>query len=410
MKNFGFIPTDILIPKNIDMTKWSCVACDQYTSEPEYWNQVENNVCKCPSTLRLMLPEIYLSQTEERSKDIANTMKDYLSNDTFTTLKNSFIYVERTLSNGKIRRGLVGAIDLEVYDFSKGTTSLCRPTEATVVERLPARVDVRKNALLEMPHIMILLNDKNDEVILPYKDKTSELEKVYDFDLMQQSGHIVGYKVCGKDTEIALSGLENIYKNDNDKTPMLYAMGDGNHSLAAAKQYYELLKKELGKEAENHPARYALVELVNHYDSSLEFEAIHRILFNVDTDRFLSEFSKENGFVEGEADGQIFTIVINGQGKKYTFTKPETSLTIGTIQNFIDRYLKENDGEVDYIHGQDVVYKLSQEKNSIGFIVDSIDKDSFFSIIKKDGILPRKTFSMGNACDKRFYLECRKIK
>ena len=410
MKNYGFIPTDILLPKNAKMTKWSCVACDQYTSEPEYWESVENTVSDSPSTLRLMLPEIYLSDTEKRSKDIADSMKEYLEKDVFKTIENSFIYVERTLADGKIRRGLVGAIDLEVYDFKLGTTSLCRPTEATVVERLPARVNVRKNALIEMPHIMMLLDDKSNSVIMPYSKIKNKLETVYDFDLMQNSGHIAGYKVCGNNAEIALNALADIYENDSDSYPMLYAMGDGNHSLAAAKQYYETLKSELGEKAAKHPARYALVELVNLYDESLEFEAIHRVIFDVDVNAFLTEFKKYNGLAEGCKDGQQFSVVLNGECHPYTFTEPETSLTIGTLQNFIDRYLKTHDGEVDYIHGEDVVCKLANEENRIGFIVDSIEKDSFFDVIKKDGILPRKTFSMGHACDKRFYLECRKIK
>lgn len=410
MKNYGFVPTDILLPENADMTKWSCVACDQYTSEPEYWNAVESTVGNAPSTLRLMLPEIYLSETEKRSEDIANTMVNYLENGVFNTIENSFIYVERTLANGKVRRGLIGAIDLEVYDFKKGTTSLCRPTEATVVERLPARVNVRKNALIEMPHIMMLLDDKNNSVIMPYSSIKNELELVYDFDLMQNSGHIAGYKVSGTYADSAIDALAKIYEEDSEEFPMLYAMGDGNHSLAAAKQYYEMLKAELGTKAENHPARYALVELVNLYDDSLEFEAIHRVIFDVDIDTFFDEFKKYNGLIKGQASGQQFTVVINGKAEKYTFTEPETSLTIGTLQNFIDRYLENHKGEVDYIHGEDVVCNLSSEKDRIGFIVDSIEKDSFFEAIKKDGILPRKTFSMGHACDKRFYLECRKIK
>ena len=410
MKNCGFVPTDILIPKDSDMNKWSCVACDQYTSEPEYWNAVEKHVGNHVSTLRIMLPEIYLAETEKRSKDIAENMEKYLKNGVFQTLENSFVYVKRQLKNGKIRQGLVGAIDLEVYDFASGTTSLCRPTEATVVERLPARVEIRRNALIEMPHIMMLLDDKSKTVIEQFESMTHNLNVVYDFDLMMDSGHITGYQVCGEYAIKALKAIETLIDNDPDEHPMLYAMGDGNHSLAAAKLYYESLKKELGDKAVNHPARYALVELVNLHDDSLEFEPIHRVLFDVDADKFMSEFKKYCGLKKGVEEGQTFTLVIGDKSEKYTFTAPDNSLTIGTIQNFLDDYSAKYGSETDYIHGDDVVYKLCAEKSDrIGFIVEGIEKNSFFDAIKTDGILPRKTFSMGHACDKRFYLECRKI-
>ena len=408
MKNYGFVPTDILLPKTDDMSKWSCVACDQYTSEPDYWKAVEDYVGDNVSTLNIMLPEIYLPETEVRSPKITKTMHSYLKNGVFETVKDSFIYVERTQADGKIRRGLVGAIDLEIYDFSEGTTALCRPTEATVTSRLPARVEIRKEAPVEMPHIMMLIDDKTHSVIRPLADKS--LETLYDFDLMQGGGHIKGMRVCGADAEGVLDAIETLYKNDSSDHPMLYAMGDGNHSLAAAKQYYELVKKELGKNAKNHPARYALVELVNLFDEALEFEPIHRVFFNVDYDKFMAEFSSYCGLTKGAADGQTFTLVHGDDEQVYTFTCPDTALTVGTLQNFLDSYEKKFGGETDYIHGDDVVKKLCAEGvDRIGFIVGGIEKNNFFDVIKKDGILPRKTFSMGHAHDKRFYLECRNI-
>lgn len=409
MDNYGFVPADILLPKCADMTKWSCVACDQYTSEPEYWKTVESTVSGCPSTLSLMLPEIYLDDSVSRTQSINSCMHEYLQSGVFKLIENSFIYVERTLADGKVRKGIVGAIDLEVYDYKQGTQALCRPTEATVVERLPARVEVRKNACIEMPHIMMLIDDKSKIVVEQFENKKGTLEKLYDFDLMQNSGHIAGYRVTGDEATNVQKAIENLYKADSDNHPMLYAMGDGNHSLAAAKQYYELVKSELGREAKEHPARYALIELVNLYDESLEFEPIHRVLFDVDVDDFMTEFSKENGLEIGKRDGQVFTVVIGDKKQEYTFTSPDTKLTVGTLQNFIDKYLKNHSGSVDYIHGDDTVLKLSKPENRIGFIVPGIEKDSFFDVIKKDGVLPRKTFSMGHACDKRFYLECRKI-
>ena len=409
MKNCGFIPTDILIPASADMTKWSCVACDQYTSEPEYWRSVEKTVGDSVSTLSLMLPEIYLDDSESRFEKITKSMREYLNSGVFREIKDSFVYVERTLADGRVRRGLVGAIDLEIYDFSKDTKALCRPTEATVTSRLPARVKVRAKAAVEMPHIMMLLNDPQKTVIEPYSEKKAALEKLYDFELMQSSGHICGYRVHGKNVVLAMSAIEKLYADSEDEAPMLYAMGDGNHSLAAAKQYYEMLKDKLGQKAKNHPARYALLELVNLHDSSLDFEPIHRVVFDVDTDKFMREFADFCGLKAGVHDGQIFTVIIGKSEQKYTFTNPRGAVTVGNIQDFIDEYTKINGGKTDYIHGEEVVKTLASQPRRIGFIVDGISKSSFFDVIKKDGILPRKTFSMGHAADKRFYLECRRI-
>lgn len=409
MKNIGFKTANILLPKNTDMTKWSCVACDQYTSEPEYWNSVEKLVGNDLSTLHIMLPEIYLSETESRSEKINIKMKEYIDTGVFNEIKDSYIYVERTLANGKVRKGLVGTIDLEIYDFSEGTTSLCRPTEATVIERLPARVEIRKKAKIEMPHIMMLLDDKRFSVIEPYSKMKDTLEKVYDFNLMQNSGHIEGYKVTGENSDIAATALSELIDSSEDENPMIYAMGDGNHSLAAAKQYYEYLKTTIGDDAINHPARFALVELVNLHDEALEFEPIHRIVFDINVSEFIDKLKEYCGFSTDKNVIQPFKLVYNGKIENCGFKAPNTSLTIGTIQNFIDDYIKKNGGETDYIHGEDVVLKLADNENTVGFIVDGIDKDSFFDVIKTDGILPRKTFSMGHACDKRFYLECREI-
>jgi len=408
--NCGFVPTDILIPANADMSKWSCVACDQYTSEREYWEKVDEIVGDAPSTLRLMLPEVYLSETETRSPKIAESMRAYLDGGVFGTLEDSFIYVERTLADGGVRRGLVGAIDLEIYDFSKDSRALCRPTEATVTSRLPARVEIRGRALLEMPHIMMLIDDKQKTVIEPFAARVDSLEKVYDFTLMQGGGKIRGYRLCGKDAEIVSDAIEALYERSPDAYPMLFAMGDGNHSLAAAKSYYEKLKSEMGDEAKDHPARYALVELVNLFDDALAFEPIHRVFFGADVEKLMTELSSYCSLVKGEAEGQRFDIVIGDKCETYTFTEPNSSVTVGTVQNFLDAYEAVNGGETDYIHGDDVVKKLVAEApDRIGFIVGGIEKDNFFDVVKKDGIFPRKTFSMGHAHDKRFYLECRSI-
>ncbi len=410
----GFTYTEILLPsfsKDAEaMKKWSCVACDQYTSEPEYWKAVEQLVGDSPSTLNLMLPEIYLSETDERSPIITKTMNEYLKSGVLKTHRQRLIYVKRTLANKKVRRGLVGAIDLDVYDYSEGTTALCRPTEMTVTSRLPARVDIRKNAPVEMPHIMMLINDKEKTVIEELDSYIGLSEKVYDFDLMQGGGHIEGYSIITEFSRTILDLIDQLCDKSGDEHPMIYAMGDGNHSLAAAKLYYEQLKAELGEKAKDHPARYALVELVNIYDEALEFEPIHRVFFGADVKKLMAEMSDYCGLVEGKADGQAFEVCIGNKCETYTFTKPNCALTVGTIQNFLDEYEKQNGGETDYIHGDEVVKKLCAEgTDRVGFIVDGIEKDNFFDVIKKDGVLPRKTFSMGHACDKRFYLECRSI-
>lgn len=409
MQDYGFVPADVLIPAHADMTRWACVACDQYTSEPDYWQAVEKLVGDAPSTLHLMLPEIYLSETEERSERIIKNMREYLENGVFRTLDRSFVYVERTLASGGVRRGLVGAIDLEVYDYSRGTQSLCRPTEATVVSRLPARVEIRSKAALEMPHIMMLLDDPRKTVVEQFASRTASLEKVYDFPLMQHSGSIRGWRVSGAEADGALNAVAALCENSADEHPMLYAMGDGNHSLAAAKMYYENLKKEQGEAAKSHPARYALVELVNLHDDSLDFEPIHRVAFGVDPEKLMRELADYCGFTRGRGAAP-FKTVVNGKVADCAFNAPSGAVTVGVIQDFLDAYTAKYGGETDYIHGEDVVINLASAPDRVGFIVDGISKDSFFDVIKKDGVLPRKTFSMGHAEDKRFYLECRKIK
>ena len=286
-----FKSANILIPKNTDMTKWSVVACDQYTSEPDYWDEVNNIVGSSPSTLRITLPEIYLgsSDEEERIKKINSTMKNYLDNDMFTEYKDSMIYLERTQNDGKVREGLIGMVDLEDYSYEKGSQTLIRATEKTVIERIPPRMKVRENALLELPHIMILIDDPEKNIIESLKHEVTNEDMVYNFDLMQKGGHIKGYKLSKNSMDSVISKLESLADQENfdkkytvsGKGVLLFAMGDGNHSLATAKACYEKLKETMSEEEYlNHPARYALVELVNLHSSALEFEPIHRVIFN----------------------------------------------------------------------------------------------------------------------------------
>ncbi len=406
MENLGFAAADILIPASADMTKWSCVACDQYTSEPEYWRQVEGFVGDSLSTLRLMLPEAYLDDVNKRTEKIHATMREYVNGGVFREIKDSFVYVERTLHDGRVRYGLVGAIDLEIYDFSPSSRALCRPTEATVESRLPARVEIRKKAILEMPHIMMLLDDPQKTVIEQFSGIKDKLEKLYDFELMQQSGAVKGYRVNGDAAELVRSALKSLYDSQSGDNIMLYAMGDGNHSLAAAKVYYEQLKKTMGDAAKDHPARFALVELVNLHDDSLEFEPIHRVVYDVEPEKLISSLKSRCG--EGKGDMQ-FTVVTVGGKRVMHVEKPTSSVTVGSVQDIIDDFTSKNGGSTDYIHGEDVVKALASSERRVGFIFGGISKDDFFEVIKNDGILPRKTFSMGHACDKRFYLECRTI-
>ena len=418
--NIPFKKANILLPKNTDMTKWSVVACDQYTSEPEYWKEVESIVGNNPSTLNLTLPEVYLESdnVNERISKINENMDKLLNEDFFTELPNSMVYVERTQSDGKVREGLIGAVDLEDYSYEVGSETLIRATEKTVIERIPPRVKVRENASLELPHIMILIDDDKKEIIENLKSKVTPSDIVYDFDLMQNGGHIKGYKLNDNTMDEVLNKLESLADEDNfkkkynitDKKALLFAMGDGNHSLATAKACYENLKKKIGQEeALKSKARYALVELVNLHSTALEFEAIHRVLFSIDKEKLLNSLYNYYKINE-EGNGQEFTLVVDNTLKTLYIENPKSNIAVGSIQMFLDDYLKENKGKIDYIHGEETTKELSNKENNIGFIFKPMKKEELFKTVIIDGALPRKTFSMGHAYDKRYYLEARKIK
>lgn len=417
-----FKSADILIPQNVDFSKWSVVACDQYTSEPQYWKNVREAVGYEPSALNIIFPEVYLNDgsDEERIAKINAVMEKYVNDGLFRELSDSFVYVERVQSDGKVRHGLIGAVDLEEYDFTKGSQSKIRATEGTIIERIPPRQKIRRNAALELPHILMLIDDRKGEVIEPLKEKKAEFEKLYDFDLMMNSGHLTGYKVSESEKNRIISALDAFADTDafeekygvSGKGVLQFAVGDGNHSLATAKSCWEEIKKTLPQsEWESHPARYALVELENIHDSALEFEPIQRVLFNTDGEKLMKEFFEyyPNASYEDNG-GQKIRYSYNGkEGTVYVKDAP-SNLPVGTLQKFLDEYLKKNGGTIDYIHGDDVVRKLTEAENTIGFMVDAMEKNDLFSTVIKDGSLPRKTFSMGEAADKRFYLECKKIK
>ena len=410
---------NILLPKDADMTKWSVVACDQYTSEKQYWEEVKNIVGDAPSTLKLTLPEIYLEEddVDERIKAINSNMQKLVDEDFFTEYKDSMIYLERTQADGKVREGVMGIVDLEDYSYEKGSQTLIRATEKTVIERIPPRVKIRENALLEFPHIMILIDDDKKEIIENLKNEISEDDKVYDFDLMQNGGHIKGYKLSDSSIEGIESKLEVLADPQNfkekynvsDKGVLLFAMGDGNHSLATAKACYENLKKEIGDEALNHPARFALVELVNLHSEALEFEAIHRVIFDTDVEDLLSEMKKYYE-INTEGDGQEFEVITKDMDEVWYIKNPKSNIPVGSVQIFLDEYLENHKGKIDYIHGEDVTKNFAKEDNNLGLIFKSMKKEELFKTVIVDGAIPRKTFSMGHSYDKRFYLEGRKIK
>ena len=422
MNKIAFSPADILLPVDCGLTKWAVVACDQYTSQPEYWERVDNYVGEAPSTLRLILPESKLESdnVEEEIAKINENMAKYLAEDRLRSLDNSLIYIERKLDGGKTRFGLIGKLDLEQYDYSKGSGTPVRATEGTVLERIPPRMRVRRNAAIELPHIMVLIDDPDKNIIEPLHEATSKMSMVYKTTLMERGGQIAGYLLDKEQTEEVIAKMSALadperfakYYNAEGYPVLTFAMGDGNHSLATAKACWEELKPTLSEaERETHPARYALIELTNLHDDSLEFEAIHRVLFEVDGEKLLNDYiAAYPGAHLGEGEGHQVTYILNGKKGVVTVPNPTAQLEVGTLQAFLDTYLKENGGKIDYIHGEDVTEQLASQPNSIGFILPCMDKDQLFPTVIFDGALPRKTFSMGEAHDKRFYLEARKIK
>ncbi len=396
-----FKKADILLPKNADLEKWCVVACDQFTSEPEYWKKAEEITKDAPSTLNLVYPEAYLAEGDARIDKINRTMADYLGKDMFEVYPNSLIYIERTLTNGNVRKGLIGAIDLEAYDFSKGSKSAVRATEGTVLERIPPRVKIRENASIELPHVILLINDKDKSII----ERVTKTNKIYDTDLMLDGGHLAGWLLSDKDGDTIVNKFNEFEKTADDG--LLFAVGDGNHSLATAKTCWENIKGSLtDTERENHPARFCLVEIENIHDDALIFEPIHRIVFNVNPQQVIEELNNEYDCATTDNGGHRIEYMY-GDVKGTLFINDSTSgLAVGTLQSFLDRHSYET----DYIHGSDVVEKLSKEVNSIGFLLPVPDKSDLFKSVIADGALPRKTFSMGEANEKRYYMEAKKIK
>ena len=411
-RNLGFLPADILLPKDADMTKWSVVACDQFTSQPEYWEAVERFVGDAPSTLRLILPEAHLHapDVDAHIARINERMEAYLDEEVFTVLPEALVYVERTQSDGRVRHGLVGRVDLEQYDFTPGSGALIRATEGTVLSRIPPRVRVRQRAPLEVSHVMLLIDDPADTVLGPLRGGADGVP-LYDFPLQQGGGSIRGWKL--NQTEgiaDALEALRDQAARQTGGAPLLFAVGDGNHSLATAKQCYEDWKAVTPQaEWADLPARYALVEVVNLHDEALQFEPIHRVLFGVQPEELLSAFRQAFPGVQ-EGPGHTIEFVWEGHTLVLTVPHPAVQLAAGTLQGFLDAWVRDHGGELDYIHGDDTARDLGARPGNMGFLLPPMEKRQLFPTVIADGVLPRKTFSMGHAQDKRYYLEGRRIR
>ncbi len=411
----AFLPADILFPQVDSMEKWAVIACDQFTSDPAYWERVRKNAEGAPSTINLILPEAELGTEKEAEHTalINRTMAQYLKDNIFTTYENALVYIERTLENGTVRKGLVGMVDLNAYDYSTGSTSAIRATERTVVERIPPRMRVRRDAPIELPHILMLADDHEKVLIEPIGEQKADLKELYDFELMEGGNRIRGWLVQGAAAEDFNARLTDYTANVGKKyedlpgIPMVFAVGDGNHSLATAKSCYEELKaKNPDQDLSMHPARFALVELENIHDEAQVFEPIHRVIIKCDPKALLAALEKEV-CAEGGFEVKWY---IGKESGTVSLDKAKSQLAVGVLQGFLDEYLKSNAGEIDYIHDDDALIALADQENAIGFLLPAMEKSQLFRGVIADGILPRKTFSMGHSREKRYYLEGRKIK
>lgn len=448
MKNFskfGIKVPQILLPQNIDTATWSVVACDQYTQDREYWKAVEKTAATKNSTLNIILPEVYLGESDkaERIRKIKNTMREYISNGVFQKEETEFIYVERTTAYGRIRHGLIACIDLDTYEWKPFSKALIRATEATILERIPPRMEIRRGAPVESPHIMLLVNDPEHDLVEKTGDavKKSGVKPCYDGPLMQNSGSIKGWPLKSDDLLDKIeTACEKIAKENTDKDGniFMFAVGDGNHSLATAKAIWDEVKLNNGGKKlddgtitvpqgfENHNARFALIEIVNIFDTGLTFEPIHRVLFDIDTEKIISKIQNALGGTIREISSKDdlsqtvkksnasfgFVFTENSKQKYILLETPVKELAVSRLQPVIDEFLQETDADkeqIDYIHGTEEVFRLGAKENTVSILLPPVAKDSFFATINTRGPLPRKSFSMGEADEKRFYLECRKL-
>lgn len=407
----GLVPSDIYLPAaRVDLSKWAVVACDQFTSQPDYWQEVEMEVGDAPSTLRMILPEIYLNEAASNIPGIHNSMRKYLKSGVMEKkVENGFVLTERTTESG-VRLGLIAALDLNAYDYAPGAKPLIRATEGTIVERIPVRVRIREGALLESPHVMVLIDDAGKTVIEKAYERVKDKKPLYDTPLMMNGGHLRGWAIDAMEElkEIA-AALQALNAKANG---FLYAVGDGNHSLATAKACWTRLNAKLSPdEQETHPARYALTEIVNLHSDALVFEPIHRVLFHADASDLMKKFS---AYAEGRglalSEGDDIRFIANGKETGVSISGAEGVLPVAILQPFLDDYIKANkEIGIDYIHGEEAARTLAGNPVTTGILLKPIDKKSLFPSIASEGVLPRKTFSMGEAWEKRYYMECRRI-
>lgn len=405
-----FQPAEILLPNHtVDKSKWAVIACDQFTSHQSYWSDVERYAGSSQSTLQLVFPEIYLGQDSGRIKGIQKHMENYLKDGTLeTAVSSGYVLVERTTKSG-VRIGLVGQIDLEQYDFHPEHKTLVRSTEGTVLSRIPPRVEIRKGAKLESPHVMLLFDDPEHRILEPLYHRRKDFKVLYDTELMLGGGHVRGFAVEHEDEKYITALFE---KTEKDSDGFLFAVGDGNHSLAVAKTCWENIKKGLTqKETAAHPARYALVEAVNLHSPALSFEPIHRILLHTDMSELIDYFRRELekqklGVKEGSE-------IIFSQGERkagVAITGRKERLPVEILQGILDDYLKEHEeAEIDYIHDAPSLEELVGSTGGCGIYLQPIDKGTLFPAIRAGGVLPRKTFSIGEAREKRYYMECKRL-
>lgn len=395
---------NILLPKDADFEKWAVIAVDQFTSDSAYWNRVEAHVQGVPSTLQMVLPEIYLeTEASGRIASISKTMNNYIAAEVFAEYPNAFIYVERTLLNGMIRPGIVGVVDLEQYHYDPAVNPAIGATEQTILERVPPRIAVRREAALEFPHVILFCNDFESRIVRPVAEKKEQLKKLYEFDLMEDGGHIAGWLVDGKYAEDLQAALL-VYQKNAEGTAFLVA--DGNHSLVTAKCWYEELKqKNPDKDLFNHPARYALVELENILDDSIDFEPIHRVIFETDTEKLLADLK-----VHSCPEGSKIECIVGNECRIVNITVPAGELPVAVLQRFLDGWLAENAGKIDYVHDRDAAEQFARTENTVSILLPVFDKAELFAFGAAGKILPRKTFSLGHGREKRYYLEGRKIR
>jgi len=429
LEELGLRIPQILLPKNIDLSTWSVIACDQYTQDKAYWKKAEDTAAGKPSTLNLILPEVYLGSEDkpQRIAKIRETMKSYIEGDVFAAPKNCFVYLERTTAFGRTRKGLMAQIDLETYEWKPFSKANIRATEATIVDRIPPRMEIRRGAPLELPHIMLLVNDKDDLLVGGAGKVTKGRTPLYEGNLMNNGGSIKGWALESESDIAAVTQAVNTIADANttaDGSTFLFAVGDGNHSLATAKAVWDEYKKANPNDTDSN-VRYALVEIVNIYDTGLTFEPIHRVIFNIDNEALIKTLAEKLGGTTSEVASAAeldkavkaswanfgFAYKADGKQKYVLLATSIKELAVSRLQPEIDAFLKDApaNAEIDYIHGSEETLSLGEKDNTIGILLPPIAKDSFFETINGRGPLPRKSFSMGEADEKRFYLECRKL-